>query len=78
MKPPWLMWLAWLLVLTGGGPGAPYVLRMMRATLSAPAFTAVVEKLLAAGDADALIRAPGTGLSDAAGARGARRGSPAA
>jgi hypothetical protein len=77
------MWLAWLLVLTGGGPGAPYVLRMLRATLSAPAFTAVVEKLLAAGDADRVVRlslAAGVGLAliRAPGARGARRGSPPA
>ncbi|MBK6531912.1 MAG: hypothetical protein IPF99_20595 [Deltaproteobacteria bacterium] len=56
MQTPWLSWLPWLLVAAGAALGAPYLLRVLRASLNAEAFTAVVRKLLDARNADRAVK----------------------
>lgn len=56
MEPLLPIWIPWMLFLVGAALGAPYVVRVFGAGINAPAFTAVVNKLLAAGNADRALK----------------------
>lgn len=50
------IWIPWMLFLVGAALGAPYAVRVFGAGINAAAFAAVVNKLLAAGNADRALK----------------------
>ena len=56
MEPALPIWIPWVLVIVGAMLGAPYVWRVVWAGINDVAFTTVIRKLLAAGDAERAVK----------------------